>query len=175
MHPKFAGDPHDIVKLSIMEWLDPDDRWLIHPMYFPLRGEIRDHEFPGRIAHLLRANLVTGDIWHRPQLVDAAAADPGHLFLDPDTGVLLDNAVARRKVTHLHVDPLNAYVYVRDVVAAARCPLREKRLNQYQGGMCISGVLKTTERTLQHFISPSGPNWVTTESAVSDMYISPWL
>ena len=48
-------------------------------------------------------------------------------------------------------------------------------LNQYQGGMCISGVLKTTERTLQHFISPSGPNWVTTESAVSDMYISPWL
>ena len=38
MHPKFAGDPHDIAKLSIMDWLDPNARWLIHPMYFPLRG-----------------------------------------------------------------------------------------------------------------------------------------
>ena len=105
MHPKFAGDPHDIAKLSIMYWLDPDARWLIHPMYFPLRGEIRNDEFPGRIAHSLSANLVTGDIWQRPQLVNATAVDPGHLFLDPDTGVLLDNAVARRKNTHLHVPP----------------------------------------------------------------------
>ena len=31
-------------------------------------------------------------------------------------------------------------------------------LNQYQGGICISGVLKTTERTLQHLILLLGPN-----------------
>ena len=39
-------------------------------------------------------------------------------------------------------------------------------LNQYQGGMCISGVLKTAERTTRHLISPLGPNWVGTDIAV---------
>ena len=43
---------------------------------------------------------------------------------------------------------------------------RRMILNQYQGGMCISGLLKTTERTPRHPMSPSGPNWVTTDSAV---------
>ena len=39
-------------------------------------------------------------------------------------------------------------------------------LNQYQGGMCISGRLTRTERTPRHLISPLGPNWVGTDSAV---------
>ena len=39
-------------------------------------------------------------------------------------------------------------------------------LNQYQGGMCILEILTTTERTPQHLISPLGPNWVGTDSAV---------
>ena len=41
-----------------------------------------------------------------------------------------------------------------------------QRLNQYQGGMCISGVLTRTERTPRLLISPLGPNWVGTGSAV---------
>ena len=41
-----------------------------------------------------------------------------------------------------------------------------RTLNQYQGGICISGVLKTTERTPRHLMSPSGPKWVATDSAV---------
>ena len=98
------------------------------PCIFPYAGEILDDEFPGRIAQSLRANLVTGDIWQRPKLVNAVAVGTGHLFLDPDTGVLLDNAVARRKDTHLHVAPLNAHVRVCEVVAAARYPLRAERL-----------------------------------------------
>ena len=40
------------------------------------------------------------------------------------------------------------------------------RLNQYQGGMCISGSLTMTERTPRHLISPLGPSWVGTDSAV---------
>ena len=43
---------------------------------------------------------------------------------------------------------------------------RHDLLNQYQGGMCISGVLPTTERTPRQLISPLGPNWVGTGSAV---------
>ena len=39
-------------------------------------------------------------------------------------------------------------------------------LNQYQGGMCISGVLTMTERAPRHLIPPLVLNWVGTESAV---------
>ena len=51
----------------------------------------------------------------------------------------------------------------------------ETVLNQYQGGMCISGSLTMTERTPRHLISPLGPSWVGTIVRSSDMYISPWL
>ena len=40
------------------------------------------------------------------------------------------------------------------------------KLNQYQGGMCISGVLPTTERTPRYLVAPLGPNRVSTDSAV---------
>ena len=39
-------------------------------------------------------------------------------------------------------------------------------LNQYQGGMCISGVLKTTERTQQDLASPWGLKWAATDIEV---------
>ena len=38
------------------------------------------------------------------------------------------------------------------------CAMMLPFLNQYQGGMCIAGVLTTTERTPRHFILPLGPN-----------------
>ena len=44
--------------------------------------------------------------------------------------------------------------------------VEDQFLNQYQGGMCISGRLTMTERTPRHLISPLGPNWVGTDSAV---------
>ena len=54
-------------------------------------------------------------------------------------------------------------------------PLWELQLNQYQGGMCISGVLKTTGRTPRHLVSPiTTTGWPPTVRS-SDMCISPWL
>ena len=44
--------------------------------------------------------------------------------------------------------------------------VQNENLNQYQGGMCISGRLTMTERTPRYLISPLGPNWVGTDSAV---------
>ena len=55
-------------------------------------------------------------------------------------------------------------VHAEDVTLAAE--LADRHLNQYQGGMCISGRLTMTERTPRHFISPLDPNWVGTDSAV---------
>ena len=48
-------------------------------------------------------------------------------------------------------------------------------LNQYQGGMFISGVLKTISRTPRRLISPLRHNWGRPTVRHSDMYISPWL
>ena len=42
----------------------------------------------------------------------------------------------------------------------------DHRLNQYQGGMCISGAQTRTERTPRRLISPLGPDLVGTDSAV---------
>ena len=49
---------------------------------------------------------------------------------------------------------------------SGRLDMDESDLNQYQGGMCISGRLTMTERTPRHLISPLGSNWVGTDSAV---------
>ena len=49
------------------------------------------------------------------------------------------------------------------------------QLNQYQGGMSISGVLKTISRTPRRLTSPLRPNWGRPAVRSSDMHISPWL
>ena len=41
-----------------------------------------------------------------------------------------------------------------------------RELNQYQGGMYISWVLKTTERTPKDLASPLGLKWAATDSEV---------
>ena len=52
---------------------------------------------------------------------------------------------------------------------------RDLLLNQYQGGMSISGVLKTISRTPRRLTSPLRPNWGRPAVRSSDMHISPWL
>ena len=51
-------------------------------------------------------------------------------------------------------------------IKAGKYKYRPESLNQYQGGMRISGRLTMAERTPRHLISPSGHNWVGTDSAV---------
>ena len=50
-----------------------------------------------------------------------------------------------------------------------------RALNQCQGGMCILGVLETTERTPRLLISPSAPAGSPPTVWSGNMYISPWL
>ena len=110
MNPSKAGDTHDIAKLSLMNWLDPDKKkWLIHPMYFPPS----DPAFPCRYADALRVRLVSGDVRRRQRLVEAVAQDCGHLFLDPDTGLQLKNAKQWK------------YVSVHELIEIAKSPARK--------------------------------------------------
>ena len=116
MHPKHHGDTYEMAKLCILRWLVADEQWLIHPMYFPANGEEPDQAFPRRYADFLGVCLVRGDMHRRRDLVDAVAGDPGHLFLDPDTGLKLGNAKGPK---HLNVNEL---------VKIASSPSRTRKL-----------------------------------------------
>ena len=98
MHPIHYGDTYEMAKLCVLRWLVDDEEWLIHPMYFPPNREEPDQTFPCRYADFLGVRLVGGNIHRRLDLVDAVAKDPGHLFLDPDTGLQLGNARSRKFV-----------------------------------------------------------------------------
>ena len=93
MHPSKFGDTYDMAKMCMLRWLAPDEEWFIHPMYFPPGNQVRDDAFPGRYADFLELQLVRGNIAQRQDLVNAVANDPGHLFLDPDTGLRPDNGI----------------------------------------------------------------------------------
>ena len=104
MHPSKFGDTYDIAKLSILGWiLEDGQEWLTHPMYFPPQKEVRDETLPCWYADFLGVQLVSGEITQRRQLLRAVAEDPGHLFLDPDTGLKLGKARIR---THVSSDEL---------------------------------------------------------------------
>ena len=84
MHPKYLGDHYEFVKIQMLRGLARVDRWDYHPMYFaanPLAN------FPLAYAHFLDVDLLQGDIWHRPGLVEVCQGCKGNLFLDPDKGL----------------------------------------------------------------------------------------
>ncbi len=116
MHPSKFGDTYEMAKLCMLGWLAPDEEWLIHPMYFPAKSEAPDETFPCWYADFLGVRLVRGNIKQRPKLVDAVAANPGRLFLDPDTGLRLNKAKLRQ------------FVNVEEFIAIAHSPARERKL-----------------------------------------------
>ena len=88
-------------------------------------------------------------------------------FTEFQKGVLDNFAEYQIPVINLDRDtPKEAVCTVFEKVNTGGITLNVFELNQYQGGMCISGSLTMTERTPRHLISPLGPSWVGTDSAV---------
>ena len=116
MHPSKYGDTYEMAKLCVLSWLVAENEWLIHPMYFPPNSEEPDETFPCRYADFLGLRLVGGNISQRQNLVNVVAANPGHLFLDPDTGLQLGKARRRQ------------FVSVDELIEIAHAPARERKL-----------------------------------------------
>ncbi len=118
MHPSKVGDTYDIAKLCMLGWLIPEEEWLVHPMYFPAQDEKRDETFPCWYADFLGLRLVSGDIRQRRNLVNTVAENPGHLFLDPDTGL------------RLRLDPANQrqFVSADEFIEIVHSPARDRKL-----------------------------------------------
>ena len=118
MHPSKFGDTYEMAKMCVLPWLAPDEEWLIHPMYFTKRNEIRDDTFPGRHAEFLGLRLVRGNIAQRQELVNAVAHDSGHMFLDPDTGLRVEDDLP------LHRAKWRKFVSVNEFIEIALAPAR---------------------------------------------------
>ena len=100
----------------MLRWLGfKKEKWAIHPMYFPRKGEKRIDGFPCEYARFLGISCVDGNIWDPAGLTDAVAGWRDHLFLDPDTGLW------EKKGDDKHVG-------VEDLITIAKAEIRKHRL-----------------------------------------------
>lgn len=85
----YWGDSYDVVKQSLLRWLQPFGAWSVHPMF----TEVVPPAEAERFAAFLGCRLLTSEAL-TPGTDRAAyfacAATCGNLFLDPDTGLRLD-------------------------------------------------------------------------------------
>ena len=82
MRPEMFGDSYDFLKKTLIQTLAED--WMTHPMYFDAQPEIG---FPLAHAEYLGARLAAGNRIDRDKVEHVGMHCPGHLILDPDTGV----------------------------------------------------------------------------------------
>ena len=86
MRMDYLGDSYDIVKQSLLRWLQLFGKWAVHPMFtepFPPAQVIAYESLLG--ANVLSAEVLTLDTNRAAYF--ACASSSGNLFLDPDTGL----------------------------------------------------------------------------------------
>jgi len=87
MNLKFLGDSYDIVKRSLLKWLEPVGTWATHPMF----TESVSREQADTFSRLLGTRLLSHDVLTQTTDRDAYLApardSSDHVFLDPDTGI----------------------------------------------------------------------------------------
>ena len=86
MHMKHFGDGWDILKQALLQWLDPEDEWGVHPMFTHsvTAQEVQDYE-AFLNARVLRAECLQQGVDRKTYL--SIGNWGGHVFFDPDTGV----------------------------------------------------------------------------------------
>ena len=95
------GDSYDIVKRSLIRWLSGLDEWAAHPM---LTGKPEDPLFLEKYAAFLGVLLPPPELlqvrYNSDRILEwAEQCIDHHLFLDPDTGIMLPGGNAT--VSHL--------------------------------------------------------------------------
>jgi hypothetical protein len=90
MHMGFFGDSYDIVKQSLIGWLQNFGDWSVHPMLTKEATESQIAAFQHFLgAHVISREMLTKNT-DREQYLSCGEAC-GNLFLDPDTGICLQN------------------------------------------------------------------------------------
>ena len=97
MNLKFFGDSYDIVKQSLLRWLEPCGAWKAHPMFTPPVDPRRAEAFARLLGVPLVSKAVLGEGYSRAAFLAHAKSCQHHLFLDPDTGLWMGKGRATPK------------------------------------------------------------------------------
>ena len=93
---KHFGDSYDIVKQSFLRWLSPCGVWNADPMFTSATSPIEAAAF----SSFLGVDLVTSQVFkhaRRSAYFTKASSCPNHLFLDPDTGLRIEEPPRERE------------------------------------------------------------------------------
>lgn len=101
----FLGDSYDIVKQSLLRWLQPFGQWSVHPLFTEsvVQKDVKAFEL------LIGAKVVSTEVLAQDTDRSAylsCAASCFHLFLDPDTGLLMRPTTSRSAVHYLFASEL---------------------------------------------------------------------
>ena len=117
MNPDYLGDCYDLAKGALIGWLG--GTWVAHPMLTKQMDE-DSQSFLKKllgVSELVSTRVLTPGDDRDDYLRRAREHTAGHVFLDPDTGILLQNA--GRSPKHL---------FASEVVAVVRASGRERLL-----------------------------------------------
>jgi hypothetical protein len=86
MRIRYFGDSYDIVKQSLLRWLQSFGEWSVHPMFTEGVSQSDVAAFESLLdAKVVSTEILTVDSNHTAYL--ACASSCNHLFLDPDIGL----------------------------------------------------------------------------------------
>ena len=151
MHPTFFGESRDITKRQLMPWLDPEQRWAVHPMRYDQRPHPpTDRAFLNQYSVALDVDIVGGESANENAFVAAAEACKEHLLLDPDTG--LGNVRRRGHLKHVSFDQFVRIVNSQNRVTNSRSSM-------------IRATIVTAEKAI--FGNKPRPRWRNLRSRIS--------
>jgi len=102
----FLGDSFDIVKRSLLEWLGVLGAWSVFPMFTDDWPEDQLQIY----RRILQVDLVSHEkltrMTDRKAFFSKAYNCSTHLFLDPDTGLMLGDGTERTSLAHIYLPEL---------------------------------------------------------------------
>jgi len=105
MRMRYFGDSYDIVKQSLLRWLQTFGEWSVHPMF----TEPVSQQDVSAFEDFIGAKLISADVLtinsDRPTYFSCASSC-GNLFLDPNTGIRLTITRGVRAPEFLFADEL---------------------------------------------------------------------
>ena len=105
MHIKYFGDSYDVVKQSLLKWLQAFGEWSVHPMFTASVPHVKTSAFEALLGAKVISRSVLTSRTERSAYF-ACAHSCGNLFLDPNTGLRLQDIGGTRAPNYLFASEL---------------------------------------------------------------------
>jgi len=107
VHVRYFGDSYDIVKQSLLRWLAPLGPWAAHPMFTEPVPPDDAAAFSRFLGVPLLSDATLESRTDRHAYFEPARSWKGHVFLDPDTGLRLQELRGRRGCVYVFAAEVN--------------------------------------------------------------------